>query len=169
MPLPPPVLVRRTGFRFTALGPLPSVPVRARTEFVLCEVMLKDFRTYQLALQFHQVCQTIKGPYYLIDQLRRASSSIALNLSEGSERVSNRDRRNFYQRAMGSARECETLVNLLVVHTSPGDAKEIGDKLRASLFKLLQTLDFQAKTKNSPAGTEGGGPRAVNRKPKGST
>jgi hypothetical protein len=41
--------------------------------------MLKNFKTYQLSIQFYQACEKLKLPRHLKDQLVRASSSVALN------------------------------------------------------------------------------------------
>ncbi len=71
--------------------------------------MLKNFRSYQLAVKFYKLCEKLKAPKHLQDQLLRASSSIALNLAEGGERVTDADRRRFYRMAMGSIRECQTI------------------------------------------------------------
>jgi four helix bundle protein len=53
-----------------------------------------------------------KGNYHLVDQLRRASVSISLNIAEGNGRWHVRDRRNFFWIARGSAFECVPLVEL---------------------------------------------------------
>ncbi len=69
--------------------------------------MLKDFKTYQLSLQFYQACLGIKLPRHLKDQLLRASSSIPLNLAEGSAKPTKRDQMKFYFISFGSLRECQ--------------------------------------------------------------
>ena len=68
----------------------------------------------------------------------RAASSIALNLSEGSAKSSNADRRRFYEIALGSCRECEAIVELL----EPGSQtlKEPVDKLARHVYKLVRAL-----------------------------
>jgi hypothetical protein len=48
--------------------------------------MLKNFRTYQLSINFYQLCRQTSLPAFLKNQLLRASSSISLNLAEGSSR-----------------------------------------------------------------------------------
>ena len=48
--------------------------------------MLQTFRSYQLAVQFYRMAQRLRAPHHLKDQLRRAASSIALNLSEVASR-----------------------------------------------------------------------------------
>jgi four helix bundle protein len=56
---------------------------------------------------------TTKGNYGdLIDQLRRASLSIPLNIAEGSGR-SGRDALRFYSIARGSALECAALLDAM--------------------------------------------------------
>jgi len=50
--------------------------------------MRKDFRTYQIAVEFYRLCTAIKLPRHLKDQLQRSASSVALNLAEGSGRGS---------------------------------------------------------------------------------
>ncbi len=72
--------------------------------------MLKSFRSYQIAVRFYWVCEKLKGAQHLQNQLLRASSSIALNLAEGRERVTDADRRRFYRMAMGSVRECQAIL-----------------------------------------------------------
>src|SRR5262245_7495063 len=49
----------------------------------------------------------------LADQLRRAASSIVLNLDEGAGRVG-RDQTHFYRIAFGSARESRTALDVAV-------------------------------------------------------
>ena len=40
------------------------------------------------------------------DQLRRASLSIVNNIAEGSDKISSRDKKNFYSHSLNSSREC---------------------------------------------------------------
>ena len=51
----------------------------------------------------------------LRDQIERASSSIALNLAEGSARLTRRDRHHFFSMAQGSAAECAAALDILRV------------------------------------------------------
>ena len=71
---------------------------------------------YQKAKEFLKVANTIikglpKGNATLADQLRRASLSINLNIAEGAGKRSQRDRKNFYSIARGSALECGAIID----------------------------------------------------------
>lgn len=48
--------------------------------------MLKTFRSYQLAVQFYRASRALHVGAPLKDQLRRAASSVALNLAEVASR-----------------------------------------------------------------------------------
>lgn len=95
---------------------------------------LKSFRSFQLAVQFHKACLGSRLPGYLRNQILRASSSIALNLGEGSAKPSLKERLRFYFIAFGSLRECQSALALL-----PRTDKELlqqADVLGAHLYRL---------------------------------
>lgn len=94
------------------------------------------FRTYQMAVQFHGRCTRLACPAYLRDQLARASSSIALNLSEGSAKPRGADRKRFYTIAFGSLRECQTILELMPRRSA--ETIRFADQLAASVYRLLQ-------------------------------
>ena len=96
--------------------------------------MLKNFRTYQLAVQLHQGCEKVQAKHYLKDQLLRASLSIVLNLSEGSAKPSAKDRRKFYDTAFGSCREVQSLLMIL----NQTSLQEMADKLGGGLYRLTR-------------------------------
>jgi four helix bundle protein len=96
--------------------------------------MLKQFRSYQVAVQFYRQASVIKAPGHLKSQLLRASSSVVLNLSEGSARPSEVDRQRFYSIALGSVRECQSILNLLP--TAPRAVVTLADQLGAHVYRL---------------------------------
>ena len=42
-----------------------------------------NFRSLDLAMTFYHLCERVRAPAHLKDQLVRAASSVALNLTEG--------------------------------------------------------------------------------------
>jgi four helix bundle protein len=96
--------------------------------------MLNQFRTYKIAVEFHQLCQTATLPAYLRDQLLRASSSIALNLAEGYGRSTHKDQLRFFHIAMGSLRESQAALDL--APKKHPILVSCADKLGAHLFRL---------------------------------
>jgi four helix bundle protein len=103
---------------------------------------MKTFRTLELAIEFYQLCQKIKLPKHLREQLDRASSSISLNLAEGNAKYSYKDKSRIYQIADGSLRECQTILRLANVT----DAKLLGisNHLGISMYKLIEAIKSKA-------------------------
>ena len=97
--------------------------------------MQKNFRTYNLAVEFYRQTRALTLPRHLQDQCQRASSSIALNLAEGAARTTRREQRRFYKIAFASLREVQAILDLadrkLELH-------ELADKLAAHLYKLIK-------------------------------
>ena len=72
---------------------------------------------YQLAIEFVITSNSIiknfpKGNSYLADQLRRASSSIALNIAEGGGEFCKNEKIRFYRMAKRSATECAAILDI---------------------------------------------------------
>jgi four helix bundle protein len=80
------------------------------------------------------------------DQLRRASFSIMLNVAEGSSRFSNKDRKNFFVIARGSAFESAAILEFLyeIGEINNDEFKTHTDSLEEiskMLFGLIRGLD----------------------------
>jgi four helix bundle protein len=104
---------------------------------------LKTFKSLDLAIEFHKIVGELKIKGNLGDQLSRASSSIALNLSEGNAKGSAKDKRNFFHTAYGSLRECQTIFKLIDLKDE--QVLKSADQLGAYLYKLVNS-----EIKNSP-------------------
>ena len=80
------------------------------------------------------------------DQLRRASFSIMLNIAEGTSRFINKDRKNFFVIARGSAFECVAILEYL--HETEGisqqvfiDCEQRLEEMSKMLFGLIKNLE----------------------------
>ena len=80
--------------------------------------MFEKLEVYQRAVNFAERMTVLtksfpaQGHYHLVDQLRRASLSISLNIAEGNGRWHVKDRKNFWWIARGSVFECVPLLEL---------------------------------------------------------
>ena len=99
--------------------------------------MLKNFRTFQLAVQFYHLSKNLKLPKYLADQLKRAASSVVLNLAEGAGRHTKADQKRFFDIAFGSLRESQAILDLTL--DSSTEVSQLGDILAAHLFCLIKS------------------------------
>ena len=98
--------------------------------------MLKNLRTYQLAVQFHKTGKLFSVPSYLRDQWLRASSSIVLNVAEGYGKPTSKDRARFYSIALGSLRECQGILDLS--EKPAASLVDMADHLGGALYKLIR-------------------------------
>jgi four helix bundle protein len=107
--------------------------------------MLEDFRAFRFAKEFHWACKDLKVSRYLQDQLLRASSSVVLNLAEGSAKRTAPEQRRFYNIALASLRECEAILGLEKIEDS--DLLKKMDQLGAILFTLGRCPENGTSTK----------------------
>jgi four helix bundle protein len=96
------------------------------------EVYKKAYSTNQKVYRFLKGNKNV--PSYFRDQFGRASLSIMLNIAEGSAKFSERDRKNFYVTARGSAFECAALVTFIF------DEREIDEPLAAELSNAFEEI-----------------------------
>jgi four helix bundle protein len=105
----------------------------------------ENLRVYQAALEFVGWSTSIisdrklRGP--VVDQLDRASVSIALDIAEGNGKFSSKDRCRFFDIARGSALECASCLYVLVVkQLIPLEDAQVGKSLIQSVVSMLVGL-----------------------------
>jgi len=77
----------------------------------------------------------------LLDQLRRAASSISLNIAEAAGRTGQADAARTYAIARGSAMECAAVLDaLLVLKVIDASTKQRGDELLERIVGMLTRL-----------------------------
>jgi len=97
--------------------------------------MLKNFRTYNLAAELYRLCVELKLEKHLMEQLKRASLSVVLNLAEGSAKPTAKDRAKFYAIAFGSLRETQAILEL---GNTEAELKAKADNVAAHLYRLCR-------------------------------
>lgn len=85
-------------------------------------------KVYELALLIAKRMPSLvrHWPYYLSDQLKRALSSVILNIAEGNGRSSPKERRRFFNIASASAKESASVFDI------------------AQAFDLVSQLEYQS-------------------------
>jgi four helix bundle protein len=81
---------------------------------------------------------TISAKASAKDQLDRASTSIPLNIAEGNGKFSAKDRARFFEMARGSALECATCLDVLLVRKLAAEEQVVPAKER--LARIVQML-----------------------------
>ena len=104
---------------------------------------------YRVALEF--VVTTIeirnrlpRGSGELVDQFKRASFSIVLNIAEGAGKLKEPDKRRYFSIARGSVMECGALFDLFnaLNHVSPEEYRA-GKHLLTRVAGMLSRLCFE--------------------------
>lgn len=98
---------------------------------------MKTFRTLDQAVEFYKLTDELNIVGHMRDQLSRAASSIALNLSEGNAKFSVKEKKRYYKMAYGSVKECKTIFKL--INNTDTVIEQKADHLAASLYKLINS------------------------------
>lgn len=101
------------------------------------------FKAYELSIEFLSIAiqlldQLPKGNAQLRDQLKRAATSIPLNIAEGSGKMTNRDKLRFYSIARGSAMECAAICDVIVLFEPR--LKQQAKRAKAALEEVTRIL-----------------------------
>jgi len=106
---------------------------------------------YQISLDFLALADEVvhllpRGRGHLADQLTRASTSIVLNIAEGSGKFSPPDKRRYYLSASGSATESAAILDVcqrikLIDPVLHQKGKEILERVMSMLIKLCKNLE----------------------------
>ena len=97
---------------------------------------MKNFRTFNLAIEFTQECRRLKLRGSMRDQLLRAAQSIALNLAEGRGKPTVKDQKKYFSIAFGSIRECQAVFMIEGLEGTP--LWSVLDSLAAHTYKLIE-------------------------------
>lgn len=118
----------------------------------------EKLRVYQSALNFIEWTEVFfenntKKKISVLDQLERASTSIALNIAEGNGKFTPNDKCKFFDIARGSAFECASCLDVLVKRKYLSDdeanrGKQILFDIVSMLMGLLKKNDNRVYEEN---------------------
>ncbi len=96
---------------------------------------------YQRSLEFIEFTNEIFDldiKINVVEQLDRASTSIPLNIAEGTGKYTGKDKCRYYDIARGSALECAACLDLLVQRKKISDA--LAEKGKSILYEIISML-----------------------------
>src|SRR5919197_5027276 len=104
--------------------------------------------SHQLAFTIYSVTKTFprEETFSLVDQMRRASGSVGMNLMEGAMRLGTKEYRQFVGIARGSAGE--VCYQLLLAKDLKYITEDTHQELRAGYERVIQVLSRLSQTLN---------------------
>ena len=109
-------------------------------------MMHQRLMCYQLAMSMAKAMPSLlsgwpRGYYYLSDQIKRAISSIVLNIAEGNARTSILERKRFFTIAMGSSSEVSSILDIAFAYHLIDESKSLYyQDLLLQIYKMLYKL-----------------------------
>ena len=97
--------------------------------------------------QYSKILKVLANPKIdgsLKSQLRRASSSIILNIAEGAGKYSKKDKKNFYVISRGSVNECVAIIRILRIEKLITDHQF--SEIYSNLLEIAKMLSALIKT-----------------------
>jgi four helix bundle protein len=101
---------------------------------------------YQCSIQFMAIAFTViealpRGHSAIADQLRRAASSIPLNIAEAAGKTSGNERAHHHAIARGSAMECGAVLDVVrFLNVVPADELNRGKELLVRTVAMLSKM-----------------------------
>ena len=110
--------------------------------------------SYSLALNIHKLLDKFpeEQKENITSQMRRAATSIPLNIAEGSVKKSQREFLNFLSYAYGSAKELDVLLSMskdlnYITKTQYDSIFKKLDELMAKLFGFMENIELRFEKK----------------------
>ena len=110
--------------------------------------------SYSLALDIHKLLDKFpeEQKENITSQMRRAATSIPLNIAEGSVKKSQREFLNFLSYAYGSAKELDVLLSMskdlnYITKTQYDSIFKKLDELMAKLFGFMENIELRFEKK----------------------
>ena len=120
----------------------------------------ENLDVYRVSIEFLVLADEVaaalpKGRAHLVDQLRRASTSISLNIAEGAGEFSKADKARFYRIARRSSTECSAILDVCRVLQLMDEQKlSQGRELLVRIVAMLTSMVLRLKKKRSKNGSK---------------
>jgi len=120
----------------------------------------ENLDVYRVSIEFLVLADEVasalpKGRAHLVDQLRRASTSISLNIAEGAGEFSKADKARFYRIARRSSTECSAILDVCRVLQLTDEQKLFqGRELLVRIVAMLTSMVLRLKKKRSKKGSK---------------
>jgi four helix bundle protein len=117
---------------------------------------------YRASIEFLVLADEIaadlpKGRAYLADQLRRAATSVSLNIAEGAGEFAGPDKARFYRMALRLATECAAVLDVCAsLGLVEVDRARPGRALLQRMVAMLTALAVRMQEPGTGAGTGAG-------------
>lgn len=105
---------------------------------------------YQAAIEWVALADDVvgdlpRGRSYLADQLRRAATSVALNIAEGAGEYCRNDKARFYRISKRSATECAAVLDVcqklgLIKRVQYSEGRELLLRIVSMLTRMVEAL-----------------------------
>jgi four helix bundle protein len=116
-------------------------------------------RALELVVVAHEVAANLpKGRGYLTDQLRRAATSVPLNIAEGAGEFAPKDKARFYRIARRSATESAAILDVcrdleLLAEDHHQRARDLLIRIVSMLTRLAQSREAAHSSSGTGTGT----------------
>lgn len=98
----------------------------------------------ELRLECYEILKKLPNEekFNLIDQIRRASTSVILNITEGCSRKSEIERKRYFEISRGSVIELDTCFDVIIEseYVALEDLEKAGNKLKTTFILLSGML-----------------------------
>ncbi|MFP4599494.1 MAG: four helix bundle protein [Persicimonas sp.] len=106
----------------------------------------EKLKVYDFTIEFYALTSLVvdslpRGHGSVKDQLKRAATSIPLNIAEGAGKITPRDQSKYYAIARGSALECGAIYDLMKVLKVIGPKRyKRGKRLLVQIASMLSNM-----------------------------
>jgi len=100
---------------------------------------MKEFRSLNIAIEQYRQIKSLRLKGEIRSQIQRAAMSVALNLSEGNAKLTQKDRVRFFNIAYASQKEVQTILLIMGNQRLSNSADRLGAMIYCLQRQILIT------------------------------